>query len=378
MKKAIVTIISIISSLVASAQTSSLTGDLGGIDVLSVAHRANNYFMDKWSDATTATNAKKHRENNLWTRGVYFEGLFALYGVDPQQRYMDYVDKWGTYHHWNTYGYTDKTVDADCQCCGQGYFMRYFQVGGKEKYVLMQKNFDNQIAADKHDAWTWIDAIQMAMPTYAMLSKITNDPKYIDFAMKSYIWTRDTCGGGLFNRAQGLWFRDANFVPPYKEPDGKNCYWSRGNGWVYAALCRVMDQLSPKSPYYKMLKADYLLMSKALLSIQREDGFWNPSLVSTNFEGPELSGTSLFLYGMAWGMNHKLLKTKEYLPAADKAWKAMASCVHSDGFLGYVQGSGDRPGSSQPCTYNREPDFDDYGLGCFLLGVSEYYKLLKK
>ena len=58
----------------------------------------------------------------------------------------------------------------------------------------------------------------------------------------------------------------------------------------------------------------------------------------------------------------------------DKAWQACATCVHDDGFLGYVQGSGDRPSSSQPCTYVREPDFDDYGLGCFLLGATEYAK----
>ena len=60
-----------------------------------------------------------------------------------------------------------------------------------------------------------------------------------------------------------------------------------------------------------------------------------------------------------------------------KAWKAVASTVHKDGFVGYVQGSGDRPASSQPVGYNREPDFDDYGLGCLLLGASEYCKLLK-
>lgn len=355
--------------LTASAQTKA--------EVLSVAQRANDYFMAKWSDATAPTNAKKMRPNNLWTRGVYYEGLFALNEIDPQERYMEYVDTWGKFHKWNVYSYNAKTIDADHQCCGQGYFQRYFMVGGDEKYKALQTNFDNQIAADSYQAWTWIDAIQMAMPAYAMMTKITGDRKYIDFAIKSYNWTRNECGGGLFNLAEGLWWRDKNFVPPYQEPDGKNCYWSRGNGWVYAALVRVMSQLSPKDPYYKVLKKDYLLMSQALLKAQREDGYWNASLVSTNFEGPELSGTSLFMYGMAWGMNNGLLKKKLYQPAAEKAWKAMAASVHNDGFLGYVQGSGDRPGSSQPCTYYREPDFDDYGLGCFLLGASEYYKLIK-
>ena len=35
---------------------------------------------------------------------------------------------------------------------------------------------------------------------------------------------------GLYNDAEKLWWRDKDFVPPYKEPNGGDCYWSRGNG----------------------------------------------------------------------------------------------------------------------------------------------------
>lgn len=344
-------------------------------EILDVAKRANEYFMAKWNDPTEPTKAKKIRPNNLWTRGVYFEGLMALNEVEPQQRYMDYVDAWGKFHKWGPYSQNLNTVDADHQCCAQTYLMRYMMVGGEEKIATMRKNFDNQIATGNNQKWTWIDAIQMAMPAYAMMAKVTGERKYMDYAMQSYTWSRDTCGGKLFNTAEGLWWRDANFVAPYKEKDGKNCYWSRGNGWVYAALCRVMNELSPKDPYYKQLKKDFLMMSKALLACQREDGFWNASLVSQDFAGKELTGTALFLYGMSWGVRNGVLKQKEYGAAMDKAWAALATCVHNDGFLGYVQGSGDRPASNQPVTYVKEPDFDDYGLGCFLLGATEYSKL---
>lgn len=343
---------------------------------IELAKRANDYFMAKWSDPSVPTNAKKLRPSNLWTRGVYYEGLMALHAIAPDNRYMDYVDKWGEFHKWGPYSGKLTTVDADHQCCAQTYFMRYQMIGGDEKIEKCKTNFDNQIKGENVQHWFWIDAIQMAMPAYAILTQITKDRKYLDYAMRSYVWTRDTCGGGLFNKAEGLWWRDKNFVPPYKESDGKNCYWSRGNGWVYAALVRVMSTLPKNDPYYKQLKKDYLAMTKALISLQREDGFWNASLASQDFAGPELSGTSLFLYGLSWGINNKLIKGKQYQTAIDKAWKACASCVHRDGFLGYVQGSGDRPASSQPCTFYREPDFDDYGLGCFLLGATEYSKTL--
>ena len=144
---------------------------------------------------------------------------------------------------------------------------------------------------------------------------------------------------------------------------------------MYAAYVRVMMLLPKKDKYYKQLKKDFIMMSEALLPLQREDGFWNASLASQDFAGKELSGTALFLYGMSWGVSNGILKEKDYRQAIDKAWEAISSCVHKDGFLGYVQGTGDRPASSQPVTYVKEPDFDDYGLGCFLLGATEYHKL---
>ena len=49
--------------------------------------------------------------------------------------------------------------------------------------------------------------------------------------------------------------------------------------------------------------------------------------------------------------------------------------VHPDGKLGYVQGTGKEPKDGQPVGYDKTPDFEDYGLGCFLLAGTEIYKM---
>lgn len=352
--------------------------------VLSTTQKVNDYFMAKYADPTLPTNVKKVRPSNLWTRAVYYEGLMALNEIDPQPRYMDYTDRWAEFHQWTPRNGV-KTCDADDQCCEQTYLMRY-EVNKNEKILSTTlENLDQQMqrANSKNQSvygwWTWIDAIQMAMPVYMQVYKMTGDEKYRDHAMKMYRWSRNECGGGLFNEKDGLWWRDADYVPPYKEPDGKDCYWSRGNGWVYAALVRCMNQLDKKDKAYKELKKDFLMMSEGLKKCQREDGFWNPSLVSTNYAMTETSGTALFLYGMSWGIRNGLLKAKDYREACDRAWAAMAkTSVHNDGFLGWMQGTGKDPSDGQPLSYTRIPDFEDYGTGCFLLGATEYYKLLTK
>ena len=352
--------------------------------------------MMKYSDPTLPTNVKKVRPSSLWTRAVYYEGLMALNAIDPQQRYIDYAMTWADFHKWTPRNGVN-TLDADDQCCGQTYVELAALKGGDQKALLANviANLDHQMVTPNskkqtstpkaktnvnslYGWWTWIDAIQMAMPLYMQIANVTGEQKYRDHAMQMYRWTRNECGGGLFNTKDGLWWRDADYVPPYKEKDGKDCYWSRGNGWVYAAIVRCMNQLSPKSKEYKELKKDFLLMSKGLLSCQHEDGFWHASLVSdADYPTPEMTGTALFLYGMAWGIQQGLLKAKTYRPACDKAWQALASCVHNDGFLGWNQGTGKEPSAGQPVTFDSVPDFEDYGTGCFLLGASEYYKLTR-
>ena len=198
------------------------------------------------------------------------------------------------------------------------------------------------------------------------------------------------CGGGLWNAKDGLWWRDKDFVPPYKEADGNDCYWSRGNGWVVAALVKTIDDIEAAAAahrgcmtrevkaFSRLLEKDYRAMMKALLACQREDGFWNVSLHSpVTFGGPETSGTALFTMGMAWGVRTGRLASPQYRRAADKAWRAMAAdAVHGDGFIGFLQGTGKEPKDGQPVTYTSIPDFEDYGAGCFLLCAAEYYKML--
>ena len=368
--------------------------------VLEVAQRVNNYFVRIWPDPTLPTFVKRERPSSLWTRGVYYEGLMALYDIDPQQQYLDYTDKWADFHHWTPRNGT-KTVHADDQCCEQTYLDRYMQMTSTKMDTRhmtdsVRMNLEKQMkTAPTH--WTWIDAIQMAMPVYSKMYLITKDKRYILYARDCYEWSRNTCGGGLWNKREGLWWRDADFVPPYKEKDGKNCYWSRGNGWVVAAYVKVISDIeatlgvAPDAKkcsnaadddvmaFLQELKADYTAMMKALVKCQRKDGFWNVSLVSpVTYGGKETSGTALFTMGLAWGLRTSHLKGSNYRTAADRAWNAMQTeAIHPDGFIGYLQGTGKEPKDGQPVTYNSIPDFEDYGTGCFLLCAAEYYKLIK-
>ncbi len=348
--------------------------------VLQNMELANQYFMNKWPNPSKEIHVPSRNRtwpSNIWTRAVYYEGLMALYSIDKKDVYYNYAVEWGEKHHWNLRDGT-KTRNGDNQACGQTYIDLYLIDKKEERIDSIKASIDKMMQSSKIDDWHWVDAMQMAMPVFAQLGVIYNDTNYFNRMYQMYAYTKYKHGdNGLYNKAEGLWWRDKDFDPPYKEPNGEDCYWSRGNGWVVATLVRVLNILPKNNIRRAEYLEDYISMMKALVPLQRTDGYWNVSLHDpTNFGGKELTGTSLFVYGMAWGINNGYLEKKKYLPIIVKAWNAMQKeSLHNNGFLGYVQGTGKEPKESQPVTFDREPDFEDFGLGCFLLAGSEMYKL---
>ncbi|UKT64208.1 glycoside hydrolase family 88/105 protein [Pedobacter mucosus] len=347
-------------------------------EVMKVLKSTNAYFMNKWPDAGKTIITNKERPSHIWTRAVYYEGLMSLYTINPDHKYTDYAIQWGEKHNWGLNGGI-KVRNADNQACGQTYIDLYNLDPKPERIKDIKASMDLMMESGKVDDWTWIDALQMGMPVFAKLGKLYKNDAYYEYMYKMYMHSKNVEGGGLYNAKDGLWWRDKDFVPPYKEPNGEDCYWSRGNGWVVAALVRVLDIMPENAPHRDEYLKTYHEMIKALVPLQRPDGFWNVSLHdATHFGGKETSGTALFAYGMAWGINKGILDKKIYQPIVVKAWNGMAKdAVQKNGFLGYMQGTGKEPKDGQPVSYTSMPDFEDYGLGCFLLAGTEVYKMKK-
>ena len=346
-------------------------------EVLNVMTLTNKYFMEKWPDPGKEIVTNRTRPSNIWTRAVYYEGLIELYRLSPEKSYYDYATQWASSHKWQL---RDGLItrNADNQCAGQTYIDLYLLDRKPERIKAIKMSIDSMMASAKKDDWSWVDALQMAMPVFARLGALYKNTAYYEKMYEMYQFTKTShAGNGLYNEKEYLWWRDKDFVPPYKEPNGENCYWSRGNGWALAALVRIMDIMPANAPHRQESMATYPAMVTATTSPQRQARFRNTSLKdATHFGGKETSGTALFTYGMAWGINKGVISKKTYLPVVIKAWNAMVKeAVHPDGFLGYLQGTGKEPKDGQPVTYDSKPDFEDYGLGCFLLAGSEVYKL---
>jgi hypothetical protein len=205
----------------------------------------------------------------------------------------------------------------------------------------------------------------MAPPTWMRLYAATDDTRYMDFAVTNWWRTADY----LYDKDEHLFFRDSSFFTK-TEANGKKIFWSRGNGWVFAATVRMLQYLpmnSPERPHFEQLFKD---MAAKILSLQKPDGMWRASLLDPDsYPMPEASGSGMFIYGLAWGVNQGLLDRAAYEPAVRKAWQGLVGCVDADGKLTHVQ-----PAGSAPVKF-AEDSTAPYGGGVFLLAGSEVYKM---
>jgi rhamnogalacturonyl hydrolase YesR len=316
--------------------------------------------------------------NACWARSAYFTGNMALYYASQKVKYLDYSIDWAVQNNWET-GNCKPPTHADSQCSGQTYIELYNIDPIPSRLTSITEAVNIQVNRSEVDDWWWVDALFMAMPVFAKLCNVYENPIYCDKMYELYEDTKNR--RALFDSDEGLWYRDEDFkFPSNKTPNGRKIFWSRGNGWGIASLARVLqvlptDNWCNRCPEYRIEYIDMLqTMASALKDIQRSDGFWNVSLYDPNdYPGPETSGTAFFTYAIAWGINNGHLDKDTYLPIVTEAWNGMVKdAVHMDGFLGYVQGAGKEPASSQPVTYNSTADF---GVGAFLLAGSEVNKL---
>lgn len=308
--------------------------------------------------------------NHHWGTATLYIGIMAVYHARGDRQYLQEALKLAQHNRWQP---GPRLRHADDHCMGQLYLELYFIKKDPRMIAPMRETFDRIMAEPQpgREDWWWCDALFMAPPVLARLSAATGERKYLDFM--NQMWWDAT--GFLYDPSEQLFFRDQSFkVEPDgsgpREKNGRKIFWSRGNGWVMAGLVRVLQYMPENYPerdkYIDLLRQ----MAARVVTLQGPDGLWRAGLLAPEmYPAPETSGSALFCYSLAWGLNQGLLEVKQYLPVVETAWEGLVGAVHESGKLGWVQ-----PVGSKPRPVSRH-DTELYGVGAFLLAGSEISKL---
>jgi unsaturated rhamnogalacturonyl hydrolase len=307
--------------------------------------------------------------SNNWDDSVYHLGNLAAYDATNNLTYLNYTTAHAIRFNW-LINQGIFTTNADRQALGQVYLGLTTDRSKLADIVTQTNTF---VVQNDFAEWTWVDALFMDMPVFAKLGSLYGDANYSLQLSRLFNYTQLTLG--LYDTVvpvSHLWYRDSRYkYPKATSPSGKKVLWSRGNGWVFAALAATLSLLPKADPNYLSYQTVFTAMAASLLSRQRTDGFWNSNLDDpANFGGPETSGTAAFTYGMASGIQLGLLDRATYLPAVARAWSGLVNlAVQVDGFLGYVQPVGAAPAATNANTTA------NFGVGLFLLAGGQVAKL---
>jgi len=329
--------------------------------VVTAIENVNNYWI--------ANNAPGNAD---WTEATYFTGDLAAYDATGQSNYLTFAQTWAANNSYSLCGTTcgegasgNTTNYPNYQAAGQVY-IRLSQLSNQSSDLSgITESVNGMVNSTVDNEWTWIDAINMSAPNFAELGSIDDNTEYYSTMYALYYYAKHTLG--LYDSTTGLWWENSTYV-------NTSTYWSRGNGWVFAALAKILSVLPKSDPHYQEYLSTFTTMAQALAARQQPGGYWNSDLGGTDNAGPESSGTSFFLYGLAWGLNNGVLDQNTYLPVVQNAWNFLANTAiqtSPSGLLGYVQPSGSAPGPTTATTT------EDFGVGAFLLAGHQMQLLVQ-
>ena len=344
-------------------------------EVIAIIDQVNGH----WQRTTPA------EQWSFWHVAAYHTGNMAAYQVTHDEAYRRYSETWAAHNQWMgarepdpsrwrlTYGETDEHVlFGDWQICFQTYADLYRLAPDPRKIARAREVMEYEMGTPRDDYWWWSDGLYMVMPVMTKLYGITGDRRYLDKLHQYFEYANSI----MYDPAERLYYRDAKYVyPAHASVNGKKDFWSRGDGWVFAALARVLDELPADDPHRAQYVARFRDMAQALKRVQQPEGYWTRSLLDPGqAPGRETSGTAFFTYGYLWGINHGVLARDEFLPVVRKSWHYLSKvALQPDGRVGYVQPIGDRAIPGQVVDQDSTADF---GVGAFLLASAELVRLL--
>jgi unsaturated rhamnogalacturonyl hydrolase len=326
----------------------------------------------------------KSENAKFWIQASFYIGLTRWIDETGNQRLLDFVRTVAEREQYELI--LERPYHADDHAIAQTYLWLAEKTGMKSAYGPTKQVFDMilsnppQVGLDMGDSesstgkyhlegncqlrWCWADALFMAPRAWAQMTKVTGDPKYLEYGDKEFWASADY----LFSDEYGLFYRDSRYFDA-KSDNGEPVFWGRGNGWVFAAIPMIIEELPEGHPSKERYIELYKKNAEGLMALQKEDGYWPASLMDPDkVKTPEVSGTGFITFGLAWGVNNGILTDQRSKEIVEKGWKAITEAVTDDGRVHWVQHVGKSP---DPV---KESDSQLYGSGAVLLAASEMLK----
>jgi len=268
--------------------------------------------------------------------GAMGASVIEIMRLDPQERYLKYIDRAATHILTRQSRLEDGTL------------VRTFP----RKYTL------------------WADDLYMANSFLCRMGKVTErswQTVGIDDATRQVINFHKY----LFDQEMGLMYH--NWYSDTGKPGV--AFWGRANGWAVLAQVELLDQLPADYPQRDTLLALFRRHIDGIIPYQDSTGLWH-QLLDKPDSFLETSCTAMFTYAIARAVNQGYLEPS-YKSFALKGWQGVLTKIRPDG---QVEGicTGTSTSDDLSDYYTRPTPLNDgHGIGTVLMAGTEIIQLLE-
>ena len=227
-------------------------------------------------------------------------------------------------------------------------FQQYIETTDHHLKVSEPRLADGTIARIwPHENTVWADDAFMAISFLSRMGEVTGDDSYFNDAANQ-----------VLNYTRYLWCPEKKLYYHCYHTDTKEhgvAHWSRANGWIFMATADLLARMPEDHPMRADVIKNFQMQASGVVLYQGKNGLWH-QLLDKEDSYEEITGTAMFVFGIAKGVKEKWLHP-DYIYAAWQGLKGMMTMIKDGNVSGICVGTGIMP--SLVFYYNRPTQEND-------------------
>ncbi|MFT3753192.1 MAG: glycoside hydrolase family 88 protein [Paludibacter sp.] len=172
-----------------------------------------------------------------------------------------------------------------------------------------------------HENTIWADDSFMAISFLCRMGQFTGDNKYFTDAANQVL---------KYNKY--LWCPEKQIYYHCYHTDTKEhgvAHWSRANGWLFMATADLLSRMPKNHPLREKVIKNFQQQASGVARYQGKNGLWH-QLLDKEDSYEEITGTAMFVFGIARGVKEKWLHP-DFMYVAQQGLKGMMSKISPEG-----------------------------------------------
>lgn len=284
----------------------------------SVLCKLDALFNELITVRTNDTELKKQKviasdlsiENWDWSQGVGIYGIWRLYQITREPRYLDYLTGW--FARRKAEGLPEKNINrmapmltATCmatELSETSYLPEieeYAEWIDKQLLRTQENGFTHCTSDHLNEEQLWVDTLFMSGLFHARAALLLNKPQYMDDVTYQFLLHIKY----LIDRRSGLWMHGWSF---FERNNYGAALWGRGNGWAAAGSIDFLEVAPGQAVSTRFIREAFIRQARAAVCYQHNNGMWS-TLLDHPESYQETSGTAGLTYALLKGVRLGLL-----------------------------------------------------------------------